>query len=490
MLEKIAVLSLVFFFLAGLCAAGEPSADTETCLECHQAVHPGLVGDWLQSRHSRTTPQEALEKPEPKRRLSASGVPEDLRGKAVGCAECHTLRPEAHKDTFEHNGYQVHVVVTPADCAACHPEERGQYSENIMSRAYGNLMDNPVYSDLALQTNGIQVYDPQTRGTRLEAPDSLTEGESCLYCHGTRVEVKGAVTRESDFGEFSIPVLAGWPNQGVGRLNPDDSRGSCTACHPRHSFSIETARKPHTCSQCHKGPDVPGSKVYEVSKHGNIYSSMKNEWDFDAVPWALGRDFQAPTCAGCHISLVVDLENNVVAKRTHQMSDRLSWRLFGVYSHPHPASPDTTKLKNRAGLPLPVDLDGTPAPEGLIGPAEQSERRAVMSGICGSCHGTGWVENHFTSLDRTIAVTNEMTLAATRIMITAWKNGVARGLDQNDSLFNEALEKMWVEQWLFYANSTRYASAMLGADYGVFENGRWVMSRNIQDMLDRLNARH
>jgi hypothetical protein len=45
---------------------------------------------------------------------------------------------------------------------------------------------------------------------------------------------------------------------------------------------------------------------------------------------------------------------------------------------------------------------------------------------------------------------------------------------------------MWVEQWLFYANSTRFASAMSGADYGVFANGRWYLSKNIRAMHEWL----
>ena len=77
-----------------------------------------------------------------------------------------------------------------------------------------------------------------------------------------------------------------------------------------------------------------------------------------------------------------------------------------------------------------------------------------------------------------------MTLTATRILLSAWDQGVARGPAKMDSIFNEPIEKMWVEQWLFYANSTRFASAMAGADYGVFDNGRWYLSKNIQDMLD------
>jgi hypothetical protein len=79
-----------------------------------------------------------------------------------------------------------------------------------------------------------------------------------------------------------------------------------------------------------------------------------------------------------------------------------------------------------------------------------------------------------------------MTLTATKMMLTAWEKGVAQGLPENDSIFNEALEKKWVEQWLFFANSTRFASAMAGADYGVFANGRWYLSKNIQEMADSL----
>jgi len=37
------------------------------------------------------------------------------------------------------------------------------------------------------------------------------------------------------------------------------------ACHPRHGFSIEVARKPYTCSQCHLEPDVPGMYTKKAS---------------------------------------------------------------------------------------------------------------------------------------------------------------------------------------------------------------------------------
>jgi len=66
---------------------------------------------------------------------------------------------------------------------------------------------------------------------------------------------------------------------------------------------------------------------------------------------------------------------------------------------------------------------------------------------------------------------------------------VSCGLAQNESIFNEAIEKKWVEHWLFFANSTRFSSAMAGADYGVFANGRWYMNKNIQEMIDWLELK-
>ena len=485
---KVAGCFLVLVLFSGQVAvgAGAPmSESTEACLNCHRSLNPGIVANWEKGRMAKVTPRVAKSMILKKRRVSFDTLPDDIAGIVVGCAECHTMNPEEHQDTFEHNGYQVHTVVTPQDCAVCHPVELEQYSKNIMYEAYGNLRNNPVYHGLADSVNGIQTF--QEMKTTLEGPDAATDADSCFYCHGTVVEVKGTETRDTADGEMSFPVLSGWPNHGVGRINPDGSKGSCGACHTRHRFSIQMARKPSTCSECHKGPDVPAYKVYMVSKHGNIYSSLGKEWDYKAVPWTVGEDFSAPTCATCHVSLLVSPEGEVVAKRTHQMNDRLAWRIFGlVYAHRHPKSADTAVIKNKAGLPLPTELTGEPVAEYLIEEKAQQERRETMKTVCLACHSRGWVDGQFLRFENTIQTTNEMTLTATKILLAAWEKGAAKGLAHNDSIFNEAIEKMWVEQWLFYANSTRYSSAMVGADYGVFADGRWYMSKNIQEMSDWL----
>jgi len=481
-LVAFSILSLPTFVMAL-----EISEATQTCLECHETVTPGIVANWQKSRHAMTTIVEAMKKPAISRTISTDKAPPGLGTVVIGCAECHTINAKAHKDTFEHNGYQVHIVVSPGDCAICHPQEVEQYSKNLMSMAYKNLKGNPLYQDLMNSINAVQDFH-KGKVSYAQKVDDNTEADSCLFCHGTKIEVKGMQTRETDLGDMEFPILKGWPNQGVGRINPDGTHGSCSSCHPRHSFSIAIARKPYTCAECHKGPDVPAYKVYTVSKHGNIYSSYATKWNFSATPWVVGRDFSAPTCATCHISLIANKDGEVIVKRTHQMNDRSKWRIFGlIYAHAHPKSSDVTIIKNKAGLPLPTELTGEPVSAALINEKEQQKREAEMQKVCLSCHSMGWVKGHFERFNNTIKTTNKMTLTATKILVTAWEKNVAKGLAQKDSIFNEAIEKMWVEQWLFYANSTRFAAAMAGADYGVFANGRWYMSKNIQQMADWLD---
>lgn len=489
--KKTALLLLsLALLLTPVCAraADKVSEATSACLECHGSIHPGIVEDWKKSRMGRTTPSEAKALKPQERRVSFGEVPQGLGDVVVGCAECHTGNPGGRPDAFEHNGFRVHTVVSPRDCAACHPVEVDQYGGNLMSHAYGNLMNNPLYLDMVKSVTGTHAFLAGKISVR--EPDAESLADSCLHCHGTEVRVKKVETRQTEQGEMEFPVLSGWPNQGVGRINPDGSRGSCASCHARHSFSIAMARQPQTCSQCHSGPDVPAYKVYEASKHANIYHSLGKSWNFEAVPWKAGKDFTAPTCAACHVSQVVSEDGEVLSERTHRMNDRIPWRIFGlVYAHPHPSSPDTSKIRNKAGLPLPTELTGEPAGEFLIDQKEMAGRTSRLQAACSACHSRTWVEGHFARFENTLRSSNEMTLAATQILLSAYEQGAARGPGQGDSLFNEAIETRWVEQWLFFANSTRYAAAMSGADYGVFANGRWSMTRNLREMMEWLEEK-
>ncbi len=112
--------------------------------------------------------------------------------------------------------------------------------------------------------------------------------------------------------------------------------------------------------------------------HPKAYS-----WDFTSVPWKIGQDFKAPTCASCHNSLIVSSDNEVIAERSHNFGSRLWARLFGlIYAHPQPKSGDTTIIKNKDGLPLPVTFTGENASEYLIDESEQGKRLNTMSSVC------------------------------------------------------------------------------------------------------------
>lgn len=462
------------------------SEQTEECIDCHSDATPGIVADWEKSLHAQTTFAEAIKKPKLQRRVSATSVPKGLESVAVGCYECHSLNAKDHKDNFEHNDYKINVIVSPRDCATCHPEEEKQYSMSKKAHAVENLEKNPLYHTLVKTITGKKEFKD---GKLLHRGSSYTtRAETRLACHGTKIEVKGMRTIINDGDEVEVPNLIGWPNQGVGRINPDGSKGSCTACHPRHSFSIEIARKPYTCSQCHLLPDVPAWDVYKESKHGNIFQSVGNQWNWTAVPWTVGQDFTAPTCASCHNSLVVKPSGDVVAERTHDFGARLWVRLFGlIYSHPQPKRGDTHIIKNADGQPLPVTFGGKLASEYLIDEKEQKIRKNKMKRVCNSCHSTDWIDKHFQKLDHTLKETDQMVKAATDLMIHAWKHKLA----DPKNPFDEPLEYKWINQWLFYANSVRYGSAMMGPDYNTFKNGWYYLQKNLQEMqkeIERMEA--
>lgn len=46
-----------------------------------------------------------------------------------------------------------------------------------------------------------------------------------------------------------------------------------------------------------------------------------------------------------------------------------------------------------------------------------------------------------------------------------------------------------MKQWLFYANSVRFGSAMMGPDYTTFKQGWWDLTNNVADMADMIKLK-
>lgn len=398
------------------------SKETEACIECHRVYSPGIVADWQKSRHAMTIPKDAISKPMLQKRISSETIPKSLAEVAVGCYECHSLNGTAHKDNFEHFDLKINVIVSPNDCKVCHVKEVKEYENSKKAHALSNLDKNGAFSLLVHSVAGLKTT--QRGKVKAFAPSENTKNETCYACHGTEVKIIGTKKIASDLGNIEVPGLTNLPNHGVGRINPDGSRGACSACHVRHNFSIEVARKPYTCSQCHLEPDTPAYNVYMESKHGNIFSSQYGQWKFDAVPWVVGKDFNAPTCAACHNCLIVNEKGDVIQNRNHDFGSRLWVRIFGlIYSHPQPKDGRTYLIKNREGFPLPTTFSGELSADYLIDEREQERRLASMGKNCRSCHSRSWTEGHFNKFALTIKEVDKMVASSTNIIADAWKKG-------------------------------------------------------------------
>ena len=224
------------------------SGEAKKCIECHAVKNPGVVADWANSGHAHVN---------------------------VSCLDCHGASA-ADKDISKDcdSNTKVSAVVSPKDCSRCHQAEAKEYS---LSK-HANTLELIWKIDPWLN-NGMN--------------NEIERATGCFTCHGTIVK----------FEKGKLDPMT-WPNVGVGRLNTDGSKGSCSACHTKHLFSIEEARKPESCAQCHLGPDHPQIEIYMESKHGDIYTAHGDSYNWDSAPgtWTPGMDYRAPTCAGCHIS--------------------------------------------------------------------------------------------------------------------------------------------------------------------------------------------
>lgn len=159
------------------------SEQTEECLECHRIYSPGIVEDWLESKHAETTPEMALKVPDLEREVSSDTVPENLLKVAVGCYECHSQNPDLHQDNFEHFDFKINVVVSPNDCRTCHSVEAEEYTKGKKAHALGNLQKNPVYHTLVETITSLKKVEDQ-QVIPLESLYS-TRAETCYACHGT-----------------------------------------------------------------------------------------------------------------------------------------------------------------------------------------------------------------------------------------------------------------------------------------------------------------
>jgi hydroxylamine dehydrogenase len=347
-------------------AKGKVSKEGKACIGCHESQSPSFVQEWRISEHAE---------------------------EGVDCFSCHRAE-KSDPDAMDHNGFTISVLVTPKDCERCHAKEVKEMTTSHHAKA-GDIL------------NSLDNYLGEVVG----GPEAVAVG--CVQCHGAKVKVL-------DNGKLDTNS---WPNTGIGRINPDGSLGSCTACHTRHNFSKAQAREPEACGKCHLGPDHPQIEVYEESKHGILYAAFKDRLNIEKDSWVVGKDYTAaPTCATCHMSATP------TQPVTHDVGSRISWTL---------RPPVSKKLEN-------ADV-----------------RRAAMKNVCSSCHSSPFIEGHYKQLDNLVELYNDkFAKPATAIR----KELIAKG-KLSPANFDDKLDWMYWELWHHEGRRARHGAAMSGPDY-------------------------
>ena len=455
--KRFIVAALSFLFLASLLlvafqessqhrAEKEPEpyikADSESCVSCHRKDSPALVMEWEKSRHAVV---------------------------GIGCIDCHRAE-EDEVDAWKHEGACISTLVTPKDCAECHDREYQEFAGSHHARA-GEILTS-LDEVLAEKAAGM----PST-GNIADAVSG------CWQCHGSIVKFKrdenGDLLRT---GKEAKPIIDAdtWPNSGIGRLNPDGSRGSCHACHSRHAFQTRLSRSPENCGKCHMGPGHPQIEIYNESKHGIAFYANRDRMALDKVgDWVLGKDYSAaPTCATCHISSYMTPQGEQKGN-SHDVGERISWTLrpevstrlnMVVYTdgykedYPESRTLPTAgdSIETREKVVEDEQLVTRPVPRKVERTITWQKRRENMKGACLNCHNDTYVDNFYKQFDDLVLLYNEKFARPAMRFI---KELEADGVLKPNAPFEHRVQWVWWELWHHEGRMARHGASMMGPTY-------------------------
>ena len=389
----------------------EISGESAACIECHKMQSPVIYEQWGDSKHFRGN---------------------------IGCFECHKAEKE-DIDAYDHYGEVIATIVSPKDCARCHEKEVEQFVASHHAKAARILgsLDNVLAE--VVEGNNDFVTPMFPMGISAAAVNG------CWQCHGSEVRVM-------DDGRLDP---ATWPNTGIGRINPDGSEGSCSACHSRHAFSVEQVRNPENCGKCHMGPDHPQIEIYNESKHGVAFRANKDKMNMDSPKWIVGEDYSAaPTCATCHMSATKD------QPVTHDVGMRISWN-------------------NRP--PVSIRPEVSDAKMGLPGKDVSWEvRRANMQNVCTNCHNQNYVDAFYIQYDGLIQL-YEDKFAKPGLELMAAAKPLMKQV-----AFGNKIDWTWFELWHHEGRRARHGASMMGPDithwHGTYEVAKHFYSKLIPEL--------
>jgi len=466
-LRSFLVFTILCIFTAGTALAlTEESFDVKNpkvqemnkkCITCHLKENKSIVLQWENSAHAAAKEGQ------------------------VGCYNCHAAE-KGDEMGYQHEGAFIKAILSPNDCAKCHEPEAKEMAISHHATA-GEIMAS-LDNMLAEVVGGM----PNNKG-------NMASG--CWQCHGSIVTMKKDKEGKPLRSKTDAPQMDynTWPNSGIGRINPDGSKGVCNACHSRHDFSASRARQPENCGKCHLGPDHPQKEIYEESKHGIAYFTAEKGNTPNGMniykdgSWVLGDDYYAaPTCSTCHMGSFVKL-NGAVAKNSHNVGNRISWNLRAPVSSklnrvtftdgsvtdvtgdipPRPGQKAMNKSYIRKGDRLQKQIEE----KTIASVVSWKQRRESMQEVCKSCHGINHVKDFYLQLDDLVNLYNDKFAKPGLEIVTMLKQDK---IWQNSG-FQHKIGYTWFEIWHHEGRRARMAAAMFAPDYTHW-HGMYEISRN------------
>jgi hypothetical protein len=467
-LRRCLLAALVFPLLALPAGADEKKPDSgDACVTCHRRQSPALVMEWERSRHAQMD---------------------------VACIDCHEAK-EGEPDAWKHEGAWISALVTPKDCARCHDQEYKEFSVSHHAMAGEILasLDNVLAEKVAGQPGNVA--------------DAVN---GCWQCHGAIVKFlrdeHGAV-RHAPSGKPLIDP-ATWPNSGVGRLNPDGSKGSCHACHSRHSFEAKLSRSPENCGKCHMGPDHPQIEIYNESKHGIAFYANRDKMALDKEgDWVLGKDYSAaPTCATCHIASY-SAPDGTVKGNSHDVGERISWTLRPVvstklnlvvyedgYKEDYPDTKALPKVGDAVQTTEKVVEDEKlvtrTVPRTVKEIVTWEQRRQKMKGACLNCHNDTYVDNFYQQFDALVVLYNDKFARPAQELMN---DLLADGAIDPKAPFEHEVQWIFYELWHHEGRRARHGASMMGPDYthwhGMYEVGKHFYTKFLPAVVETAAAK-
>jgi len=296
--------------------------------------------------------------------------------KGVGCDKCHIPVSDAAPEILEAGtsceNKEVRRAVSPRNCQECHEVQAKQFAEGKHALAWIAMQAMPT--------------------TKFQPVALIAEEKGCGGCH---------------------------------RIGRDE--GKCDSCHTRHRFSAAEARRPEACQTCHMGFDHPQWEMWSTSKHGTIYMTEGDNWDWSkkisewyAEPYEpSSRTPRAPVCVTCHMP---DGDHNV----------RTAWGFLAVRLPEKDEEWLGYRVKILQGLGV-LDAEGNPTERlelvmagkvARLTAEEWQAERDRMIRVCTQCHTESFAREKLEAADQVIKESDALMAEAVDIVQSLYRDGI------------------------------------------------------------------